>query len=296
MHKNNKHKKGYNFKELTQAHSALETFVFVNDYNSNETIDFANPEAVKALNVALLKSFYNIDFWKFPDAHLCPPIPGRVEYIHHLNDLLKPYKLKDAIRVLDVGIGATCIYPLLGHSEYNWSFVGTDIDPKSLANAQMIIDKNGLSKVVKLRLQTEKSLIFKGIIEPTDCFALSMCNPPFYRSEQEALEAAQRKMKGLGNASPIRNFSGTANELWFEGGEKAFLHNYLYESSLYKTQCFWYTSLVSKKDLVKSMQKSLQKLGATQVKVINMQLGNKISRVVAWTFLTPAQMKDFETS
>jgi len=296
MHKNNKHKKGYNFKELIQAHSALEPFVFVNDYNSNETIDFANPEAVKALNVALLKSFYNIDYWKFPDAHLCPPIPGRVEYIHHLNDLLKPYKLKDNIRVLDVGIGATCIYPLLGHSEYNWSFVGTDIDPKSLANAQMIIDKNGLSKVVELRLQTEKSLIFKGIIEPTDRFALSMCNPPFYRSEQEALEAAQRKMKGLGNASPIRNFSGTANELWFEGGEKAFLHNYLYESSLYKTQCFWYTSLVSKKDLVKSMQKSLQKLGATQVKVINMQLGNKISRVVAWTFLTPAQMKDFETS
>mgnify|MGYP000980120055 FL=1 len=296
MHKNNKHKKGYNFKELIQAHSALEPFVFVNDYNSNETIDFANPEAVKALNVALLKSFYNIDYWKFPDAHLCPPIPGRVEYIHHLNDLLKPYKLKDNIRVLDVGIGATCIYPLLGHSEYNWSFVGTDIDPKSLANAQMIIDKNGLSKVVELRLQTEKSLIFTGIIEPTDRFALSMCNPPFYRSEQEALEAAQRKMKGLGNASPIRNFSGTANELWFEGGEKAFLHNYLYESSLYKTQCFWYTSLVSKKDLVKSMQKSLQKLGATQVKVINMQLGNKISRVVAWTFLTPAQMKDFETS
>ncbi|MDB9961642.1 23S rRNA (adenine(1618)-N(6))-methyltransferase RlmF [Oceanihabitans sp.] len=296
MHKNNKHKKGYNFKELIQAHSALEPFVFVNDYNSNETIDFANPEAVKALNIALLKSFYNIDYWKFPDAHLCPPIPGRVEYIHHLNDLLKPYKLKDNIRVLDVGIGATCIYPLLGHSEYNWSFVGTDIDPKSLANAQMIIDKNGLSKVVEIRLQTEKSLIFTGIIEPTDRFALSMCNPPFYRSEQEALEAAQRKMKGLGNASPIRNFSGTANELWFEGGEKAFLHNYLYESSLYKTQCFWYTSLVSKKDLVKSMQKSLQKLGATQVKVINMQLGNKISRVVAWTFLTPVQMKDFETS
>lgn len=296
MHKNNKHKKGYNFKELIQAHSALEPFVFLNDYNGKETIDFANPEAVKALNIALLKSFYKIDYWKFPDAHLCPPIPGRVEYIHHLNDLLKPFKIKDNIRVLDVGIGATCIYPLLGHSEYNWNFVGTDIDPKALDNAQIIINKNGLSEVVELRLQPEKSHIFRGIIKSTDRYVLSMCNPPFYRSEREALEAAQRKMKGLGNASPIRNFSGTANELWFEGGEKAFLHNYLYESSLFKAQCFWYTSLVSKKDLVKSMQKSLEKLGATQVKVINMQLGNKISRVVAWTFLTPAQIKDFETT
>ena len=292
MHKNNKHKDGYNFKELIETHSALEPFVFVNPHGS-ETIDFAVPEAVKALNIALLKTHYNIKYWEFPDAHLCPPIPGRVDYIHHLFNLLKLSKLKVGIRVLDIGVGATCIYPLLGNAVYNWKFVGTDIDPNAIKNAQTNIDRNGLTGSVELRLQTEKSQILNGIIKPSDRFAMSMCNPPFYRSEQEALEATQRKMKGLGNAAPIRNFSGTANELWFEGGEKAFLHNYLYESSLYKTQCFWYTSLVSKKDLVKSMQKSLEKLGATQVKVINMELGNKISRVVAWTFLTETEQADW---
>ncbi|MCL4159934.1 UNVERIFIED_CONTAM: hypothetical protein GTU68_017969, partial [Idotea baltica] len=175
------------------------------------------------------------------------------------------------------------IYPLLGNAVYNWNFVGTDIDANAIKNAQTNIDKNSLKESVELRLQSDKSQILSGVIKSSDAFTLSMCNPPFYRSEQDALEATQRKMKGLGNAAPIRNFSGTANELWFEGGEKAFLHSYLYESSLHKAQCFWYTSLVSKKDLVKSMQKSLLKLGATQVKVINMQLGNKISRVVAWT-------------
>jgi len=292
LHKNNKHKKGYNFKELIQTYDRLKPFVFVNDHGG-ETINFADPEAVKALNKGLLKAHYNIAYWEFPDAHLCPPIPGRVEYIHHLNDLLRPYTLKDTIRVLDIGTGATCIYPLLGNAVYNWDFVGTDVDPKAIDNARIIIDKNGLAEVIKLRLQMDKSRIFQGIISPSDVFTISMCNPPFYRSEQEALEAAQRKMKGLGNASPLRNFSGTANELWFEGGEKAFLHSYLYESSLFKTQCFWYTSLVSKKDLVKSMQKSLEKLGATQVKVVNMQLGNKISRIVAWTFLTEAEQNDF---
>ncbi|MFD2823831.1 23S rRNA (adenine(1618)-N(6))-methyltransferase RlmF [Lacinutrix iliipiscaria] len=292
MHKNNKHKKGYNFKELIQIHPALEPFVFENPHGST-TVNFADPQAVKALNIALLKAYYNIEYWTFPDAHLCPPIPGRVDYIHHLNQLLKPYTLKTPIHVLDVGVGATCIYPLLGHSVYQWHFVGTDIDPKAMSYAQTIIDKNGFSESIELRLQAEKSQILKGVIKSSDAFVLSLCNPPFYRSEQEALEATQRKMKGLGNAAPIRNFSGTANELWYEGGEKAFLHNYLYESSLYKTQCFWFTSLVSKKDLVKSMQKSFQKLGATQVKIIPMQLGNKVSRIVAWTFLTEAEQNDF---
>jgi len=286
------YKNSYNFKELIVTYQALKPYVFVNPHGS-ETINFADPEAVKALNKALLKRYYNINYWEFPDVHLCPAIPGRVEYIHQLNYLLKPYKFKDSIHVLDVGTGATCIYPLLGNSVYQWSFVGSDIDPKAIKNAQMNIDKNGLTESVTLRLQSEKSKILNGMMKPSDKYTLSMCNPPFYKSEQEALEAAQRKMKGLGNAAPIRNFSGTANELWFEGGEKAFLHSYLYESSLHKTQCFWYTSLVSKKDLVKSMQKSLQKLGATQVKVINMQLGNKVSRIVAWTFLTESEQNEF---
>ena len=294
MHKNNKHQNGYDFKVLTQAVPELTPFVFENKYGTT-TIDFGNPKAVKTLNQAILKCHYDIDYWEFSDKNLCPPIPGRVDYIHHLADLLKASKLKSLIKALDVGTGATCIYPLLGHTAYNWSFVATDIDAIALKNAQMIIDKNNLSGDISLRLQADKSQILKGILEPSDRFAVSMCNPPFFKSEQDALAATMRKLSGLGKAQaqPVRNFSGTAHELWYEGGEKAFLHTYLYESSLFKTNCFWYTSLVSNKDLVKSMQKSLKKLGATDVKVINMQLGNKISRVVAWTFLTEEQQKDW---
>jgi len=292
LHKNNKHQKGYDFIKLTQTVPELKPFVFENKY-STETIDFANPRAVKLLNTALLKKHYAIDYWEFPDEHLCPPIPGRVDYIHHLADLLKSSKFKNPVRVLDIGTGATCIYPLLGYSEYKWQFVATDIDVEALKNAQRIIDKNNLPTVIELRLQPNKSQILKGVIKPSDAFTVSMCNPPFYKNEQEAIDATTRKLKGLKKDAtiPIRNFSGTSNELWYEGGEKAFLHNYLYESSLFKTNCFWYTSLVSNKDLLKSMQKSLKKLGATQVKVINMQHGNKISRVVAWIFLTIVQQK-----
>ena len=294
MHKKSIHQSNYDFKKLTQSIPELKPFVFKNDYGT-VTIDFANPEAVKSLNKALLKVYYAVDYWEFPDEHLCPPIPGRVDYIHHLADLIKNFKLPNPIKILDVGTGATCIYPLLGYSKYNWNFVGTDVDVKALKNAQTIIDKNNLASNIELRLQTNNAHILKGIIKSTDAFTISMCNPPFYKNKQEASETTKRKLKGLKKeyVIPIRNFSGTANELWYEGGEKAFLHNYLYESSLFKTNSFWYTSLVSNKDLVKSMQKSLNKLGAIEVKVIDMAQGNKVSRVVAWTFLSNEQQKDW---
>lgn len=240
------------------------------------------------MNTALLFKHYNITFWEFPESNLCPPIPGRADYIHHVTDLLKSSGIDQNSIVLDIGTGASCIYPILGHAEYNWSFVGTDIDEKALQCAQAIIDNNGLKDSISLRHQSNSAQIFNGVLNETDSFSMSICNPPFYKSETEALEATTRKLKGLNRAEGkvVRNFAGTHNELWYKGGEKAFLHNYLYESSLFKEQCHWFTTLVSKKDLVKGMYASLKKLGATNIKTINMGQGNKISRIVAWTFLT----------
>lgn len=268
--------------------------MFVNAYQ-NQTIDFANPEAVKALNTALLFSYYKVTYWEFPEDNLCPPIPGRVEYIHHLADLLKSSKIKENIKILDIGTGATCIYPLLGTTEYGWQFLASDIDKESLKNAQKIIDKNDLSNNIKLVFQADQFHVLKGIIKPSQKISACMCNPPFFKSEIEALEATTRKLKGLGkqNQTIVRNFGGKANELWYKGGEKAFLHNYLYESSLYKTQCFWFTTLVSNKDNVRPMKVSLKKLGGTTVKVIIMTQGNKISRIVAWTFLNEQQQNEW---
>lgn len=260
-------------------------FVFENAHQT-KTIDFANPKAVKALNTALLFKHYNIKFWDFPDTHLCPPIPGRVDYIHHIADLLKTSKITGSINILDIGTGANCIYPILGHAEYKWQFVATDIDKKSLEYAQKIINKNKLNDVISLRFQNDASQIFKGILKEDDTFSVSICNPPFFKSETEALEATTKKLQGLNKTDGkiVRNFAGTHKELWYKGGEKAFIHNYLYESSLFKKHCIWFTTLVSKKDLVKGMHVSLKKLGATDIKTINMGQGNKLSRIVAWTF------------
>ena len=258
LHQNNKFNTSYDFDDLIIKNPALNEFVSENKYGSI-TIDFSNPVAVKELNKALLFTYDKISLWNFPDENLCPPIPGRLDYIHHLADLLSK---EENINVLDIGTGATCIYPLLGVAEYNWNFVAVDIDLDSLDTAQDIIDDNDLDANIKLRQQFDENQILKGILEDDDSFSVVMCNPPFYKSAEEARGANRRKNKNLGN-SAVRNFSGNNNELWYVGGEKAFLHNYLYESSLYKDKSVWFTSLVSKKENVESMEKSSKKLGAT---------------------------------
>ena len=296
LHPNNKHNKGYNFTELYEAFPPLKAFVFVNAYGT-ETIDFANQKAVKSLNTALLFKDYKVKFWEFPDDNLCPPIPGRVDYIHYLNDLLKTSGIAENAKVLDIGTGANCIYPLLGNAVYGWQFTGTDIDQKSLEVAQLIVNKNGLEQSIKFLKQAHSSQVLKGILGEDDQFSVAMCNPPFYGSQEEAMQANTRKLTGLGNENDanLRNFGGKQQELWYKGGEKAFLHTYLYESSMFKTQCFWYSSLVSKKENVEGMVDSLNKLKATDIKIIPMHQGNKITRIVAWTFLTEQEQKEWKS-
>ncbi len=296
LHSNNKHKNSYNFNDLCEVYADLKEFVFVNQYGT-DTIDFANPKAVKAINTALLFKYYNLTFWDFPDDNLCPPIPGRVDYIHYLADLLKASGINENVKVLDIGIGANCIYPLLGNAEYNWQFIGTDIDKKSLDRAQNILKKNNLTEFIQLKQQTDSTQIFKSIISETDKFSATMCNPPFYRSQEDAMQANARKLEGLGNRDDVqtRNFSGKQQELWYKGGEKAFIHTYLYESSMFKTNCFWYSTLVSKKENAESMYSSLKKLGATDIKTIPMHQGNKVTRIVAWTFLNKDEQKEWIT-
>lgn len=282
LHPRNKHKSGYDFKVLLEGYPHLKPFVIQNDYG-NVSVDFSDPFAVKELNKALLKVHYGIDYWDFSDDNLCPPIPGRVDYIHHIADLIKSLGINKDITILDIGTGATCIYPLLGVQEYNWNFVCSDIESDSLIQAQRIIDENHLAFKISLRHQNDQANILTGIIENGDLFSVAMCNPPFYKSEAEAQGANRRKSKNLGN-NIIRNFSGVHNELWYPGGEKAFLHNYLYQSSLYKEQLTWCTSLVSSKENVKSLENSSKKLKVKDFKVIPMHQGNKVARIVAWRF------------
>jgi 23S rRNA (adenine1618-N6)-methyltransferase len=290
LHPKNLHRTGYDFALLARVYPLLKPFVAANAYG-NLAIDFSNSNAVRALNAALLAQDYGILGWGIPEGYLCPPIPGRVDYLHYVADLLAEGEHRvgagRAVKLLDIGTGANGIYSLLACKVYGWQCVASDIDPKSLANVAAIIDKNSsLKGAIDLRLQTEKSHIFAGIIQVDEKFDVSVCNPPFHASLAEALKGNLKKRNNLGvdTSSSRLNFGGQNAELWCKGGEQKFLRTMIKESRIFSGQCRWFTTLVSKGENLPAAKKLLRKLAASDVREIEMKQGNKITRILAWAY------------
>src|SRR5688572_21951945 len=175
MHPRNPHREGYDFAALVATSPALARFV-MRAPHGGESIDFADPAAVKALNRALLRHNYGVREWDIPAGYLCPPVPGRADYLHHVADLLAegnggkiPRGLE--VLVLDIGTGANCIYPLIGRHDYGWGFVGADVDAVALRNAEEILRRNPeIAKGVELRRQTSPAVIFRGVVRAGERF------------------------------------------------------------------------------------------------------------------------------
>lgn len=300
LHPRNKHRERYDFPKLIESCADLASFVSLNKFQ-DESIDFSNPEAVKMLNKALLMHFYGIENWDIPNNYLCPPIPGRADYIHYIADLLCSNNFgkmpKGAqIKCLDIGVGANCVYPIIGTTEYGWSFIGADIDSIAIESAKNIIKLNpSLKGKIECRLQENSKDFFYGILPKDELVDLSICNPPFHASAAEADAASLRKQSNLNKTKVSKsklNFGGQNNELWCEGGEERFVRNMIKQSKKFGSNCYLFSSLISKQSTLKSVYKVLKECEATITETITMGQGNKTSRLVAWSFLTKAeQMK-----
>lgn len=265
LHPRNIHSSRYDLKSLCEALPELRPFVFTNQYDA-ETIDFAEPKAVKALNKALLKKHYDITNWDIPEGFLCPPIPGRADYLHYLADLLLPKEKSKItknpkIRILDIGTGANLIYPLLGQAIYGWNFVATETNPAAFDNATQLISGNpGLQSKIELRKQDFVHQVFQGILGEKETFEAVICNPPFHKSAEEALEASSRKAKNLYKDEKVKlNFGGGPEELWCPGGEFTFIKNMVKESLVHQDQILWFTSIVSKSENIAPIERVMQR-------------------------------------
>ncbi|MDQ3206737.1 MAG: 23S rRNA (adenine(1618)-N(6))-methyltransferase RlmF [Pseudomonadota bacterium] len=294
LHPRNRHQGRYDFARLTGSSPQLARFLKA-AASGDPTIDFADPDAVRALNRALLHADYGIGHWDLPPGYLCPPVPGRADYVHGLADLLAQDAAGQVprgggVRVLDIGVGANCIYPLVGHREYGWQFVGTDVDPVALRVAAANVAANGLADAIELRAQPDRGAIFAGVLHAGDRFDLSLCNPPFHASARDAARGSRRKLRNLGApgpaaAPPALNFGGQPGELWCTGGEASFLRRMIRESGRFSSQVLWFSSLVSRSETLPELRRQLQKAGVEDVREVPMAQGHKHSRFVAWTFL-----------
>ena len=317
LHPRNQHTGRYDFELLVAALPELKVHLVKNPVGE-DTINFSEPLAVKLLNKALLAHHYGVKHWDIPAGYLCPPIPGRADYIHRVADILnsdgqsEPYN-HQSVKALDIGVGANCIYPIIGATEYKWRCTGSDVDPVSVKAANFIAESNvNLKGKIKARLQKDSESIFKGVIKDNERYDVTICNPPFHSSLEEAEKGTQRKLDNLAanrakkagqtlkpeakkakQNKPTLNFGGQKAELWCPGGEAAFIMKMARESQLFATQVLWFTTLISKKDNVDMICSELGKLKAKQVKVVEMSQGQKVSRFVAWTFMDDEQRQEW---
>jgi len=286
-HPKNKHQGHYDFNELTKVCPELKKFVKANKFGIT-SIDFSNPKGVKTLNKAILLLQYNIKSWNIPSDYLVPPIPGRADYIHYVASELLPNKVGSKIIVLDIGTGASLIYPIIGSQEYGWRFIAAEIDPNSINPCQNILNNNAHLKNIELRLQKNPRDTFFGIVQSKEKIQLSICNPPFHSSIEDARKGTLRKINNLGKGikvkSPKLNFGGSGAELVTDGGEKKFICNMIRQSKRFSDNIEWFSSLVSKETNVKPIISALRDAGVKNKRIIKMGQGNKASRIICWKF------------
>ena len=296
LHPRNRHHSRYDLDALRQACPALSDFIILNPAGE-QTVNFADPQAVKTLNKVLLAHFYGVKEWDIPDGFLCPPVPGRADYIHHLGDLLSDESgnVVKGASILDIGVGANCIYPLIGAHEYGWRFTGSETHPQAFASAQAILSANpSLNRMIRLRRQKDGAAMFNGIIHKNEQYDATLCNPPFHDSAAAARAGSERKRRNLGQErDDALNFGGQQQELWCEGGEVAFIKQMIAESKGFARQVMWFTSLVSKGENLPPLYRALTDVGAVKVVKKEMSQGQKQSRFIAWSFMDDEQRRRF---
>ncbi|CAK7262668.1 hypothetical protein SEPCBS119000_000091 [Sporothrix epigloea] len=214
-------------------------------------INFRDPAAVRQLTQSLLRRDFGLKVDLPPD-RLCPPVPNRVSYVLWVTELVGTTRggsTPEQVVGLDIGTGASCIYPLLACTiSPSWRFLATDIDADSLQSARNNVERNGLAERIRVVRRTlDDSLV---ALEENESLNLTftMCNPPFYASADEMAASAAAKQQ-----PPHSACTGAPVEMVYSplagcdvGGEIAFVGRVLAESLVLRSRVGWYTVMLGK--------------------------------------------------
>ncbi|KAF0696669.1 Aste57867_12587 [Aphanomyces stellatus] len=273
IHPRNMYRTPPDFAALANQYTSLRPHVHISSKGA-AVMQWSDPQAVKELTKALLHRDFGLT-WDMPLNRLCPPLTNRLNYIHWIEDLILLSQpsyvstIDSPIRGLDVGTGASCIYPLLGHALNQWHFVATDIDPASIECAATTIHANNLATAINLQLVDNSSSIFPPLSRP---LLFTMCNPPFFDSIDEA------------DTNPRTSCTGSALEMTTPGGEVAFIGRMIQESVALTTQVRWYTSLIGRKASLRPLLASLRAHGISNTRTTEFLQGRTTRWGIAWSF------------
>ena len=230
-----------------------------------------------------------------PVNKLTPTLPLRLNYILWIEDLVDFAGLSTNVVGIDIGTGASCIYPLLAvRNNTHWKMFALELDIVNFNHAHQNIDINNLQNQITLVLQHQnESKIFQALFEKeNNKFSFCMCNPPFFKSEKDALHGKNRTGK---RKAPKSLVVGSPSELVCDGGEYEFVKKIIDESLSLQDTIHIYSSMLGHKSNVVELISYLKKQNIKNfTSTVFTQTGRTMRWGLAWTFSKDFQLSTFK--
>ncbi|XP_064613213.1 RNA N6-adenosine-methyltransferase mettl16-like [Liolophura sinensis] len=281
MHPRNIYKKPPDFKQLAVDWPEFRKHV-TQELNGKVTLDFKNADALRCLTKILLKKDFGLDV-DMPLDRLIPTIPQRVNYILWLEDVLHESKLESGqpVRGIDIGSGASCVYPLLGCKMNNWHFLATEVDEENLVYARQNVEKNRFSEMITVQKVSPESVLAGVVTETSAPFDFCMCNPPFFADHMEAQGLTSRSDD---RPDPRSSSMASCVEQIADGGEVAFVKKMIYESLELKDKIRIFTSMLGKKSSLVPLKNELRLLKVPKFSSTEFCQGKTMRWGIGWSY------------
>ncbi|CAM9372156.1 unnamed protein product [Chrysoparadoxa australica] len=279
---------------------------------SDRVLDWGDPAAVKCLTQTLLLHDFQL-VWDMPLDRLCPPLPNRLNYICWLSELMKLRPLQDRqgeVRGVDIGTGASCIYPLLGERTQGWKFLAVDTDATSIAWATKNVAANALKGMIEVHASHSPAHFSPTHTYPLVSFSSSSLSPSRSQSQPHSTDTAQSgplsvALSGAagtfdfsmtnppffgdvseagGKPSSSTSAAMTEREVACEGGEVAFVGAIIEDSIRLKDRVRWCTTMLGKKGSLSKLASKLRSAGVTNVRAAEFCQGRIKRWGLGWSF------------
>ncbi|XP_059127160.1 RNA N6-adenosine-methyltransferase METTL16 isoform X2 [Peromyscus eremicus] len=283
MHARNRYKdKPPDFAYLASKYPDFKQHIQIN-LNGRVSLNFKDPEAVRALTCTLLKEDFGLSI-DIPLERLIPTVPLRLNYIHWVEDLIGHQDSDKSTlrRGIDIGTGASCIYPLLGATLNGWYFLATEVDDMCFNYAKKNVEQNNLSDLIKVVKVPQKTLLMDALKEESEIiYDFCMCNPPFFANQLEAQGVNSRNSR---RPPPSSVNTGGITEIMAEGGELEFVKRIIHDSLQLKKRLRWYSCMLGKKCSLSPLKEELRIQGVPKVTFTEFCQGRTMRWALAWSF------------
>jgi 23S rRNA A1618 N6-methylase RlmF len=255
----------------------------------------ATPTFQLALTRAMLDFHFGLKMPSLPENRLCPPIPNRWFYCEWVLQELMPSltnpqhfeTVHDTKNYgLDIGTGASAIYPLLlVNQDSKLRMLASEVDTVSIQSAKTNTDANNLQDRVTFVIvdqhqsdesnsRQQRGPLLQALKQTgINCLDFIVTNPPFF-DERPPARADGR------DRTPMTDAEGL-----YPGGEVGWVLDILRDSLTTRTQIGWYTTMLCKKTSFQTLHRILVNfLGPGHVRSTELDVGCMTRWFLAWTY------------